>query len=133
MGTGYNMGTETFVFNEGVYFLVGGLLIFLLIILLISIVSMWKIFIKAGKQGWESIIPIYNIIVLFQITKTPMWLIILTLIPIINFIGAPVVTIILAINLAKAFGKDPAFSILLILLPIIGYPILAFDESQYIY
>lgn len=36
-------------------------LIYLLIVVLM-LVSMWKIFEKAGRQGWEGIIPIYNVL-----------------------------------------------------------------------
>ena len=27
----------------------------------VSLVAYWKIFVKAGKEGWEGIIPIYNV------------------------------------------------------------------------
>ena len=53
------------------------------------IVSLWKIFTKAGKPRWAAIVPIYNVIVLVQITGLPLWYIILLLIPIVNIYGAP--------------------------------------------
>ena len=40
---------------------------------ILIIVSLWKIFKKAGKNGWEAIIPIYNIITLLEISESPMW------------------------------------------------------------
>jgi len=43
------------------------------VIVLIEIIGLWKIFIKAGKPGWASIIPIYNIIVLLEIIGKPLW------------------------------------------------------------
>ena len=46
-------------------------------IILLIIISMWKIFTKAGKPGWAAIIPIYNIIVLLEIVGKPVWWIIL--------------------------------------------------------
>jgi len=33
-------------------------------IIVLMIASLWKIFTKAGKPGWASIVPIYNIIVM---------------------------------------------------------------------
>ena len=38
-----------------------------LIITLLCIVCFWKIFVKAGKPGWFSIIPVLNFITLYQI------------------------------------------------------------------
>lgn len=63
--------------------------------------ALWKLFIKAGRKGWESLVPFYDIYVMTKITGRPWWWTILFLFPGINLImfGA----ILLA--LAKAFGK----------------------------
>ena len=37
-----------------------------LILAVIKLIGKWKIFKKAGRKGWEAIIPIYNIIVLLE-------------------------------------------------------------------
>lgn len=105
-------------------------LIFLLIVLSFSIflfACRWKIFKKAGKEGWESIVPLYNIIVLLEIVKKPTWWIFLLFIPIYNIY----VAVILNIRLAKFFGKDNVFGILLTFFNFIFEPILALDESKY--
>ncbi len=34
---------------------------------ILSIVGLWKVFTKAGEQGWKSLIPIYNSYILFKI------------------------------------------------------------------
>jgi hypothetical protein len=47
-------------------------IIYLAIVILL-IVSAWKVYIKAGKPGWACIIPIYNIIVLLEIVGKPWW------------------------------------------------------------
>ena len=49
-----------------------------------TLISLWQIFKKAGRQGWESIIPVYNIIVLLEITGLPVWYIALFFVPIAN-------------------------------------------------
>ncbi len=117
----------------GESFLFGGAFAFVwLAVMVLMIVAYWKIFKKAGMQGWEAIVPIYNLIVLFQITKTPLWMIILLLIPIVNIFAFFIVWIIVSLNLAKVFGKDTVFAILLMFFPYIMYPVLAFNDDKYI-
>jgi len=101
---------------------------FWLIVGIFFVVCNWKIYSKAKKPGWASLVPIYNVIVMLEIVGRPVWWIILLLIPFVNL----VVTIILSIDLAKAFGKDAGFGILLLLLPIVGYPMLAFGKADYV-
>ncbi|MDR6942880.1 DUF5684 domain-containing protein [Mucilaginibacter pocheonensis] len=108
--------------------LFGAFLIPSLIVGIICIIGMWKIFEKAGKPGWASIIPIYNIIVLLEIVGKPVWWIILFLIPCVNIIFG-----IWTINLlSKSFGQGEGFTVGLILLGFIFYPLLGFGNYQYI-
>ncbi|HAJ96110.1 MAG TPA: signal peptidase I [Actinobacteria bacterium] len=102
------------------------IIIYIAVIVLI-IASQWKIFTKAGKPGWASLIPIYNIIVLLEVARQPLWMIILLFIPVANII----VFIIVSIELAKNFGKSGGFAAGLILLSIIFYPLLAFGSAEY--
>lgn len=47
------------------------------IIYVISKIAYWKIFSKAGKEGWRALIPIYNQYVLCQIVGvSPWWMLI---------------------------------------------------------
>lgn len=94
---------------------------------LVAIVSLWFIFKKAKKPGWAAIIPIYNTIVMLEIIKRPWWWILLLLVPLVNI----VVAIMLTYEMAQAFGKGGWFTVLLIFLPFIGYPILAFGSAKY--
>lgn len=89
---------------------------------------MWKVFEKAGKPGWAAIVPIYNLVILLEIVRKPIWWIILLLIPFVNLI----VIIILYIELAKVFGQGGGFAVGLILLGIIFIPILAFGDAKYV-
>lgn len=100
-----------------------------LVIAIVMIASLWKIYTKAGKPGWACLVPIYNLVILLEIVKKPVWWIILMLIPIVNII----IMIIVAVELAKAFGKPGGFAAGLILLPYIFYPILAFGNAEYAY
>ncbi|MGY3214952.1 DUF5684 domain-containing protein [Mucilaginibacter sp. HD30] len=99
-----------------------------LIIWVISVIGKWKIYEKAGKEGWAAIIPIYNYIVLLEIVGKPVWWIILLLIPCVNI----VIFIWLANLLAKSFGQSEGFTIGLLLLPFIFYPILGFGNYAYL-
>lgn len=98
-------------------------------------VCLMKIFAKAGRQDtWAAWVPIYNMWVLFEIAGRPGWWalsFLLGFIPVVGAIVALIVTIIAMIDLAKSFGKDTGYAVLLILLPIVGYPMLAFGDAQY--
>ena len=100
------------------------LILYLALIVLIF-VSLWKLFEKAGRQGWEGIVPIYNVVILLQLTDKPIWWIILFFIPIANLVAA----IIVWMEFAKRFGKDPAFGIGIALLGFIFLPLLAFSDA----
>lgn len=104
-----------------------GFMVVWLALVVLMIATGWKIFVKAGKPGWASIIPIYNIIVLLEIVGKPVWWVILMLIPFVNI----VVGIILMIELAKAFGKGTGYGLGLVFLGIIFGPMLAFGDAQY--
>lgn len=96
-------------------------------VIVLMIASMWKVFVKAGKPGWASIIPIYNVIVLLDIAGKPLWWIILFIIPLVNLIAI----IVVYVALARAFGKGVGFALGLIFLGIIFFPILAFGSATY--
>ena len=114
-------------FASGIFAAFGGMMLFSSLIGIFMIVCMWKIFTKAGKEGWKSIIPIYNIIVLLEIVELPIWYIVLYIIPFIN-IYALFKTYI---ELAHKFGKSTGFGVLMIFFGIVCFPILAFDSSTY--
>lgn len=108
--------------------MLGAFAIVYLAFIVLMIVSFWKIFTKAGKPGWAAIIPIYNLIVWLEIVNKPVWWIILLLIPLVNL----VILIILVHRLSLSFGQGVGFTILLIVLGIIGYPLLAFGDYKYV-
>lgn len=108
---------------------VGGVIaIIYLAVIVIAVISLWKIFTKAGEPGWAAIVPIYNLIVLIKIVGKPLWWIVLLIIPCVNFI----ILILLCIELAKAFGKGGGFGIGLFFLSPIFLPILAFGDARYV-
>lgn len=38
------------------------------------LISLWKIFEKAGREGWKALVPIYNLSILYDILKMPAYL-----------------------------------------------------------
>lgn len=112
--------------------LVGGMLIFMALMWIISIglsifmvVTMWKVYRKLGKQGWECLIPIYNIYVLCEVIGKEWWYILLLFVPFANIYAMYVIYD----GIAKKFGKETGFTIGMMFLPIIFFPILAFSKS----
>lgn len=108
-----------------IFALVFGAIGFLFILLLI--VSMWKVFTKAGQPGWAALVPIYNTVVLVQIAGKELWWVILFFLPMVNLIAA----IIVSMALAERFGKGQGFGIGLALLPVVFFPLLAFSDARY--
>ncbi|MBL1128499.1 MAG: signal peptidase I [Chloroflexi bacterium] len=105
-----------------------GFICWLAIIVLI-IAGFWKTFEKAGQPGWAAIIPIYNLYVLCLIAGRPGWWVLLYFIPFVNI----VVSLLIAIDVAKAFGKDVLYGVVLLwLFQAIGYLLLGFGDAQYI-
>lgn len=107
------------------------MLVPLLIFVVLQIVAMWKIFTKCGVEGWKSIIPIYNYIVMLQIVGiNPLWILAM-LIPFVGGIFSLILAIVTCIRLGKGFGKSDGFIVGLVLLSFIFELILAFDSSKW--
>lgn len=103
-------------------------MIFVTVIAVVAIVAMWKIFSKAGKPGWAAIVPFYNIYVMLEVVGRPGWWLLLYFVPVANVI----VSIIVAVDLAKSFGKSEMFGVIgLWLFSIIGYLMLGFGKATY--
>lgn len=145
------------LFSSVIGMVIGFLAVFGLIFLIIGIliiVAYWKMFTKAKEEGWKSIIPVYNNWTMCKIVGlSPYWIIELFAVSyILNFVSSIIgydsvisgllalvaaansiyFLIIFNISIAKSYGKDNDFAVLLIFLPIIGYPILGFGKAQYL-
>ena len=97
-------------------------------VLLLIIISQWKIYTKANQPGWACLIPIYNIWILIKIIGKPGWWLLMLIIPFVNIVFAIWMTNLLS----KSFGKGEGFTIGLILLPLIFYPILGLGSAKYL-
>ena len=105
-----------------------GMGLFALAIVVILVIGGWKVFEKAGHPGWAVLVPIYNAYILLKIAGRPGWWLLLYFIPLVNF----VIAIVVAIDVAKAFGQSALFGFFLLFLFCgIGYLILGFGDYRY--
>ena len=122
-------------------------------ILVIIVISNWKILTKANEEGWKALIPFYNKWTLCEVVGlSPYWVIELLVVQALylfidqvlegNFIVTSLswlvslnslyFNVVYSLSLAKSFGKDKSFGILTIFFPEITLPMLAFGKSEYI-
>jgi len=102
--------------------------VFPFLLAVFMIIAYWIVFEKAGQPGWAILIPIYNIIIMLAVAKKPWWWLFLFFIPLVN-----IVFVIMMLNgISKNFGKNEGFTVGLIFLSIIFWPILAFGDAKYI-
>ena len=99
-----------------------------IIFLVIILISYWKIFEKAGKPEWAAIVPFYNMFIMVEVAQKPTWWFAMMFVPFAN-----IVFMIMIMNgVSKSFGKTEGFTVGLVLLPIIFFPILAFGSAKYL-
>ncbi|WP_430404870.1 DUF5684 domain-containing protein [Fluviicola sp.] len=75
-----------------------------------------------------AIVPVYNLIILLEIAKKPTWWVGMYFVPFAN-----IVFMIMTMNsVSKNFGKDEGFTVGLVLLGVVFWPILAFGSARYV-
>ncbi len=72
------------------------------IFILASFVGLYKLFEKAGVEGWKALVPGYNFWVWSEITGSPKWWLALLLVPLVNFF----ILAYMLIDLVNSFGKN---------------------------
>ena len=92
---------------------------------LVITVSLWRIFENAGLPRWAAIVPFYNFAMIYRLVGRPPrqgWLL---LVPILNVY----LYIRLMNELSRVFGGDRIFTVVLLISPFIGFPMLAFSRK----
>lgn len=90
--------------------------------------GVWYMFEKAGKPGWASIVPIYNIIVMLEIAQKPTWWLAMFFLPIAN-----IIFLVMMFNgISKSFGKDAGFTVGMVFLNQIFFAILGYGSAEYL-
>lgn len=120
----------------GIMGMLGVLWLIILAVCVIMLVCQWKIFGKAGQPGWKALIPFYNMWTLNQIVFGEQygWLMFASFVAVIPVIGSILALawyVYMTIQMCKAYGKSGGFAALIIFLPVIAYPMLAFGGAQY--
>ena len=119
---------------------------------ILLIIAMWKIFEKAGEAGWKSIIPIYNVYIMYKIVgmKNWFWYILIVafvcwfiagllweestaagIITIVASLFSGIVSIVAVYKLPRKFGWGVFTSILYVLFTGICTLILGFGNYKY--
>lgn len=118
-----------------------------LIWLVLNVIATWRIFTKAGEQGWKSLIPFYNQYVLYRLTWNTqifwIWLI-LTIAASVLFqleslmwlgticnLAVFIISLTGFYKLSRAFGHGAGFAAGLFFLNPIFMMILGFNSDQY--
>jgi len=126
----------------GVFGIIAVILFVVLIpILVLYYVGLWKLFKKAGKNGWEAIIPFYGSWVLVEISGLNWWYFLLIIansisvtlesgsfelvFSIANLVGS----FFCYYNIAKKLHKDVGFAVLMTLFPGVMIPLVGLSNS----
>ena len=124
--------------------------IILLALIVVVVAGLWKVYEKAGQEGWKCLIPIYNAVVLLKIVGKPIWWVWLMVVPFIisamlTMAGPALALFAFALNivgyvyaiwtcnmLSKSFGKSEGFTAGIFFLGFIFIPILGFGDAKYL-
>lgn len=102
------------------------ILIFLLIVRAGVTLGYWKLFEKAGIEGWRSLIPFYSEFIALQLVGKRAWWMIYLVIPVVNIFAFYV----LIFELLKCFGKDSLLVQLIVIFAVYIYlPVVGFNKD----
>lgn len=105
-------------------------LILTILFFVASVAGLWKIFEKAGYQGWQAIIPFYNFYIWLKIIHKPNWWYIFILIPFINVFTL----LLMVVDTLKYFNRQGLGEQALgVLFPFIFLPFLGFSPKEKYY
>lgn len=88
-----------------------GWLIFSLVLQLIHAIGTWKMYVAAGRKGWEAFVPIYNVIIFLNILNRPWWYIFLLFLPVVNII----MFIVIWVEALRSFSYNNAKDTVLVI------------------
>jgi hypothetical protein len=87
----------------------------------------WSVFVKAGRPGWTSLVPVYNALQFLRIARAPAWWLALLLVPGVNV----AVYAATCLRMARAFGQEPRFAAGLFMAPPIFVAVLGLGPARY--
>lgn len=132
----------------GLFGVILGFMVFIIVlafvVYILEAIGLWKMFKKADQPGWASLIPIYNIYILYKIVGVnPYWLLISILVgmfgnmlpvigPLLSLAVNIYVAVLVAISTANSFGKDMGFGIVSIFFAPICHMIIGLGDAEYL-
>ncbi len=119
---GVNQGSAAFMGA-----MMGFWMAFYAIVMVVMIAAQWKVFTKAGKPGWAALVPFYNLYIMVKIAGMSAWWMLAFFVPFVNLIAI----ILITHKISQVFGHGVGFTLGLIFLPVIFWPILGFGSSSY--
>jgi signal peptidase I len=94
-------------------------------IIIATVAGLWKIFEKAGEQGWKALVPVYNYYIWLKILKRPWWWVFILIIPGVGFMMMMVMAGITSLAMQKKKEFDLAAAcIALVALAVIAIAII---------
>lgn len=105
-------------------------LFFIVVIYVIMALLLGRIFKKAGVPSWKAWVPFYNNWTLLELGEQHGFWAVLAIIPIINIVST-VFMFIAMYNIGLKLGKQGAFVLWAIFIPIVWYIWLAVDSSTW--
>lgn len=124
-------------------------LIPLLIVAVVLIVAKFKLYKKAGKEGWKCLIPYYNIWTeceFLGLNTNWVWIILgssfvggfldgildTSIFSYVAYAVAFYFQVLRSISCAQSFGKDTGYGVGILFLQVIFLPMLAFGKAEYV-
>lgn len=101
----------------------------IVVLIIYNIIVRWRIYKKAGKNGWASLIPIYRDVVMYKISDVSPWVLLLLLVPVVGWFALAIINIYTKFTLTEGFKKGIGFGFGLWLLGPIFEAILAFSKK----
>jgi signal peptidase I len=88
--------------------------------------AFYKLFVKAGRQSWEALVPGYNLYIWLKIIQKPWWWLFLLIFPGVNVL----MLMVMSVNLSTCFGKRTTTDVLLSsLIPFVYLPYLSVQKN----
>lgn len=122
------------------------------LVTVLMVACAWRLFQKASREPWKSLLPVYNVVVLFRIAEQPTWHAVVAfaapvlagVVPVVvsDLVVAMIISCgLLAVagalwqtsclGLAERFDRSLSFALGLAVLPAVFFPILAFGAARY--
>ena len=119
-------------------------IIILIPIVVLLVIGRWKMYKKAGKQGWEAIVPFYSDWVYVEISGLEWWWFFALVITNLGILNNPengnnyvnlgtliglVGSFVCNYNISKKLHKDTGFAVLMTIFPFVLLPMIGFSDK----